>query len=399
MSAHSGDVDIAKLDLLAQVSKFLDMPKALPMALPAIAENTATQEGRYLIRLSGCLRGLMGILISAQAKNLAKDSLSSTLTILINMAADGLGHFDVIDTTLASSSSTSASSSSAAASSSVEDTTNKGEIRADWLTGMFVSYILTPQGQGEVAGLAAILLSNLTHHASVAELFLKAHSDLGLLKCLVQLVVNTNKPLLTCWLHQLLANLTQLSETRRFLLQAPATRLGFYAPLLNHGEQLYRRAAIQILRNCLFETEDIPALLKLAAPNQPAAEPETVVPSLFAQEIFQRLLKEEDPGLEILLVECLSLIALVPEGRDHLQARCFLHFMQSLTDRRTHPDTPKSVQAIYNRLQVTLSGQLAEPSSEGVLFRAEQVPYDEGEEEEAEMAQAEEGLEFSQSLS
>nr|XP_005291200.2 protein HGH1 homolog isoform X1 [Chrysemys picta bellii] len=222
------------------------------------------------------------------------------------------------------------------------------------------------------------LLSNLSREEGTCRQVFQAVQEEGLgLAWVVEAFCTEgyNKKAALHYLGPLLSNLTQLPETREFLLDRSRCVVQRLLPYTQYEASAIRRGGvIGTLRNCCFEykyhewllgaeVDLLPfLLLPLAGPEEfPEAEMERLPVDL--QYLPQDKQREKDPDIRKMLLEAVMLLTATKAGRQLVKEKGTYLVVRELHQWETEPD----VQAACEKLIQVLIGDEPEPGMENLL--------------------------------
>ncbi|KAM4612547.1 protein HGH1 homolog isoform 1-T2 [Polymixia lowei] len=222
------------------------------------------------------------------------------------------------------------------------------------------------------------ILTNLTRHEKTCRTVFKALQDEGVdLAKLVEIFCTEgyNKMASLHYLGPLLSNLTQLPETRRFLLDKDRCVLQRLLPYTSYKASTVRRGGvIGTLRNCCFDyahhewllsdaVDILPfLLLPLAGPEELTDEENEGLP-VDLQYLPEDKSREEDPDIRKMLLETLLLLTATKTGRQILKKKNVYPIMREF---HRWEQEPRAVTACEALVQV-LIGDEPEPGMENLM--------------------------------
>ncbi|KAL2080062.1 hypothetical protein ACEWY4_023855 [Coilia grayii] len=178
------------------------------------------------------------------------------------------------------------------------------------------------------------ILTNLSRHEKTCkELFqVLQEQDIGLAKIVeIFCTEGYNKAASLHYLGPLLSNLTQLPETRQFILDKDRCVVQRLLPYTQYEESVVRRGGVVgTLRNCCFDyvyhewllsdaVDILPfLLLPLAGPEELSEEENEGLP-VDLQYLPEDKRREEDPDIRKMLIETLLLLTATKRGRQILK--------------------------------------------------------------------------------
>ncbi|XP_010889861.1 protein HGH1 homolog [Esox lucius] len=222
------------------------------------------------------------------------------------------------------------------------------------------------------------ILTNLSRHMKTCKEVFKAMQEQGI--SLAQIVEifcteDYNKQASLHYLGPLLSNLTQLPETRQFILDKDRCVVQRLLPYTQYEASTIRRGGvIGTLRNCCFdhvhhewllgEAVDILPflLLPLAGPEELSEEENEGLP-VDLQYLPEDKKREEDPDIRKMLIETLILLTATKVGRQILKTKNVYAIMREFHNWEKEPH----VVAACEKLIQALIGDEPEPGMENLL--------------------------------
>ncbi|XP_063041797.1 protein HGH1 homolog [Engraulis encrasicolus] len=223
------------------------------------------------------------------------------------------------------------------------------------------------------------ILSNLSRHERTCkDLFevLQAQEGVGLAKIVeIFCTEGYNKAAPLHYLGLLLSNLTQLPETRQFILDKERCVVQRLLPYTQYEESVLRRGGVVgTLRNCCFDyvhhewllsdaVDILPfLLLPLAGPEELSEEENEGLP-VDLQYLPEDKKREEDPDIRKMLIETLLLLSATKPGRKVLKDKNVYPIMREFHKWEKEPD----VVAACEKLVQVLIGDEPEGGMENLM--------------------------------
>ncbi|XP_064835962.1 protein HGH1 homolog [Oncorhynchus masou masou] len=222
------------------------------------------------------------------------------------------------------------------------------------------------------------ILTNLSRHVKTCKEVFKAmqKQEIGLAQIVdIFCTEGYNKQASLHYLGPLLSNLTQLPETRHFILDKERCVVQRLLPYTQYQASTIRRGGvIGTLRNCCFdhahhewllsEAVDILPylLLPLAGPEELSDEENEGLP-VDLQYLPEDKEREEDPDIRKMLIETMILLTATKVGRQILKAKNVYAIMREFHNWEKEPH----VAAACEKLIQVLIGDEPEPDMENLL--------------------------------
>ncbi|KAL0961922.1 hypothetical protein UPYG_G00333400 [Umbra pygmaea] len=222
------------------------------------------------------------------------------------------------------------------------------------------------------------ILTNLSRHMKTCKEVFKVmqEQNVGLAQIVdIFCTEGYNKQASLHYLGPLLSNLTQLPETRHFILDKERCVVQRLLPYTQYEASTVRRGGvIGTLRNCCFDhahhewllsdaVDILPfLLLPLAGPEELSEEENEVLP-LDLQYLPEDKIREEDPDIRKMLIETLILLTATKVGRQILKNKNAYCIMREFHNWEKEPQ----VIAACEKLIQALIGDEPEPSMENLL--------------------------------
>ncbi|XP_041932859.1 protein HGH1 homolog [Alosa sapidissima] len=229
------------------------------------------------------------------------------------------------------------------------------------------------------------ILTNLSRHEKTCKQMFRflQEQDIGLAKIVeIFCTEGFNKSASLHYLGPLLSNLTQLPETRQFILDKERCVVQRLLPYTQYEESTVRRGGVVgTLRNCCFdyihhewllsdEVDILPfLLLPLAGPEELSEEENEGLP-IDLQYLPEDKRREEDPDIRKMLVETLMLLTATKGGRQILKNKNVYPIMR---EYHTWEKEPQNEAAIEKLIQVLIGD---EPESGMENLMEVEIPED-----------------------
>ncbi|XP_021415691.2 protein HGH1 homolog [Oncorhynchus mykiss] len=222
------------------------------------------------------------------------------------------------------------------------------------------------------------ILTNLSRHVKTCKEVFKAmqKQEIGLAQIVdIFCTEGYNKQTSLHYLGPLLSNLTQLPETRHFILDKERCVVQRLLPYTQYQASTIRRGGvIGTLRNCCFDhahhewllsdaVDILPfLLLPLAGPEELSDEENEGLP-VDLQYLPEDKEREEDPDIRKMLIETMILLTATKVGRQILKAKNVYAIMREFHNWEKEPH----VAAACEKLIQVLIGDEPEPDMENLL--------------------------------
>ncbi|XP_051949070.1 protein HGH1 homolog [Xyrauchen texanus] len=222
------------------------------------------------------------------------------------------------------------------------------------------------------------ILSNLTRHERTCKDVFRVlqEQNIGLAKVVeIFCTEGFNKKASLHYLGPLLSNLTQLPETRHFILDKERCVIQRLLPYTQYDESTTRRGGVVgTLRNCCFDyahhewllsdaVDILPfLLLPLAGPEELSEEENEGLP-VDLQYLPEDKKREEDPDIRKMLIETLLLLTATKAGRENMKNKNVYPIMREF--HKWEKD-PQVISACEKLVQV-LIGDEPETGMENLL--------------------------------
>ncbi|XP_024251173.1 protein HGH1 homolog isoform X1 [Oncorhynchus tshawytscha] len=222
------------------------------------------------------------------------------------------------------------------------------------------------------------ILTNLSRHVKTCKEVFKAmqKQEIGLAQVVdIFCTEGYNKQASLHYLGPLLSNLTQLPQTRHFILDKERCVVQRLLPYTQYQASTIRRGGvIGTLRNCCFDhahhewllsdaVDILPfLLLPLAGPEELSDEENEGLP-VDLQYLPEDKEREEDPDIRKMLIETMILLTATKVGRQILKAKNVYAIMREFHNWEKEPH----VAAACEKLIQVLIGDEPEPDMENLL--------------------------------
>ncbi|XP_024296625.1 protein HGH1 homolog isoform X1 [Oncorhynchus tshawytscha] len=222
------------------------------------------------------------------------------------------------------------------------------------------------------------ILTNLSRHVKTCKEVFKAmqEQEIGLTQIVeIFCTEGYNKQVSLHYLGPLLSNLTQLPETRHFILDRERCVVQRLLPYIQYEASTIRRGGvIGTLRNCCFDhahhewllsdaVDILPfLLLPLAGPEELSDEENEGLP-VDLQYLPEDKKREEDPDIRKMLIETMILLTATKVGRQFLKAKNTYVIMREFHNWEKEPH----VAAACEKFIQVLIGDEPEPGMENLL--------------------------------